>query len=150
MLVLRSVALLALFLMGCGSPFKKFVIDPNFKQHIQKWNKIYPKNIANYISVEFTDELEAGELGETAGECFTDSDGPKILISKKLWDTFDDRLREELIFHELGHCVMGLGHNCSRKLGGLPSSIMYPVMFSIPEKDVEYYYEELPESQSNC
>lgn len=48
--------------------------------------------------------------GRVVGFC--DIWGPRLLVvlDRKYWEVSDDLEREELVFHELGHCVLNRGH----------------------------------------
>lgn len=50
-----------------------------------------------------------------------------IIVERWAWD--DIRVREPLMFHELGHCVLGLGHSDDK------NSLMYPII------DVRRYHQ---------
>lgn len=59
---------------------------------------------------------------------------------------------EQLVFHELGHCALGLKHDTKLKVfedgNKAPASIMYPYTFGSIYKDVyvkyrDYYWKEL-------
>ena len=45
-----------------------------------------------------------------AGKCKTNGWLKKITINKKHWNRLDSLQKELLIFHELGHCILGRGH----------------------------------------
>ncbi len=49
---------------------------------------------------------------------------PKILINKTFWEHSDDLQKESLIFHELGHAILGLAHNNCQLSDGSSASIM--------------------------
>lgn len=54
-------------------------------------------------------EIEGEDTSEVAGACLIMGHG-NIEISRKHWKAFDEGERRTLIFHELGHCVLGLDH----------------------------------------
>jgi hypothetical protein len=54
---------------------------------------------------------------------------PTITISQEYWVNMDVYSREQLIFHEMGHCVLGRTHR-SELNNHLHLSIMHP--FSVP------------------
>jgi hypothetical protein len=65
------------------------------------------------------------------GLCELTSDQtPTITIRKEIWDQMDDADREELIFHEMGHCVLGRSHKSEKSADGVPLSIMHPYRIS--------------------
>jgi hypothetical protein len=63
---------------------------------------------------------------KAVGRCHIDPMGGAIIkIRSESWVILDEYQREELVFHELGHCLMGRGH-CSKANNEEPISIMYP------------------------
>ena len=78
----------------------------------------------------------------TVGLCTSYSEGlRKIEIDPTFWAKSNPLTREQLIFHELGHCVLNLDHNSNmidlHEAGQIPESIMYPYVFG----DQPYYEE---------
>jgi hypothetical protein len=51
---------------------------------------------------------------------------PKIIISRTKWDRMTEEKRESLMFHELGHCILGRKHDSSTTQDGIPASLMNP------------------------
>jgi len=66
------------------------------------------------INISFVPNMPRGEIGMCY--YFTDS----IEVNKDYWDRANINERDELIVHELGHCVLGLNHSA-------PTSIMQAV-----------------------
>jgi hypothetical protein len=60
-----------------------------------------------------------------------------VLISQSFWNKADPAEREFLIWHELGHCILGREHSTWMH-EGYPVSIMYPVEWATNHED--YYY----------
>lgn len=91
--------------------------------------------------------IRLGELKEgIAGTCWILN--RKIIIDKDVWDRSDFYSRKELLYHELGHCVLLRMHNNSTFQNGCPKSIMYDTMFSTEQlrcyiNNESYYIEEL-------
>jgi Zn-dependent protease with chaperone function len=80
------------------------------------------------LIVEFGDTPSMNETGV----CIWSSDEtPRVVINQRIWATLNDDDREEVIFHELGHCVLQRLHRSNRigVAGGgtRPDSVMYPV-----------------------
>lgn len=71
------------------------------------------------LVVEFSDSLPSNVLGS----CLMG--GKSVKINRQLWASLNSSSREELIFHELGHCVLNRLHD-STLVSGLPMSVMYP------------------------
>lgn len=119
---MKSLAfpLALLFVCACGmAPGKQ---DPTFSGYVKEYEKLYSMDVSN-LNIQF------GKLGpDTVGEC--DLYRSTITISTDYWPTLTDLGREETLFHELGHCAMGLGHDnnmVTDPLTGnpIPESIMY-------------------------
>jgi len=58
---------------------------------------------------------------------------PTIVIEEDYWDNSTDLIREQLLFHELGHCVLDLDHNNTLN-NGVPISLMHESVIN------EYWY----------
>lgn len=62
------------------------------------------------------------------GLCEVRSDTLKVTISPIYWAWADEGRRYQLIFHELGHCLLGFTHRGDLSHGA-PTSIMYALAF---------------------
>lgn len=51
---------------------------------------------------------------------------PVIRIGTNYWNTASDQGKEALLFHELGHCILGRVHNQVVDSTDVPESIMFP------------------------
>lgn len=80
------------------------------------------------LIVEFGD---TPSLNETGVCIWSSDDTPRVVINQAIWNTLNDDDREEVIFHELGHCILQRLHQNSRVNvaggGTRPQSVMYPV-----------------------
>jgi len=75
----------------------------------------------------------SGTTPDIIGECITYTNGQKeIIIDEEYWNApeIGDGDREELIFHELGHCQLGLVHVNTLLPNGMPTTIMNAQHFS--------------------
>ncbi len=77
------------------------------------------------------DEIDIGGYIEnieergTLGQCKSYSNGAKqIVIDQPYWSRASDVEREYLVFHELGHCILGREHLDSKNASGICTSIM--------------------------
>ena len=52
-----------------------------------------------------------------------------IVIKQPYWNTLGDYGREQLIFHELGHCALNRDHDNNKDIYDCPMSIMYQFTF---------------------
>lgn len=64
------------------------------------------------------------------GLCSYEANTNTVYISRRAWDAYDSLQREMLIFHEFGHCVLGLEHDEATNYESVPDDLMYPVNFS--------------------
>ena len=71
------------------------------------------------LQVQFSDTLLSTQLGSCRMATGL------VKINRALWLTLSAGSREELIFHELGHCALSRNHN-STVISGVPTSIMFP------------------------
>ncbi len=73
------------------------------------------------ISIYFSDIPNSHVLGQ----CLSFSDAShEVVIDSLEWFTLDELEKEYLIFHELGHCVLGRGHDDSSDNQGRCISLM--------------------------
>ncbi|MBX2871187.1 MAG: hypothetical protein KTR30_03780 [Saprospiraceae bacterium] len=75
------------------------------------------------------EELEADILGidqdGVLGQCHYSDQAPNIVeVDDQFWARATDLEKEYVVFHELGHCVLGKDHNDDRNTDGTCSSIM--------------------------
>ncbi|NRB51143.1 MAG: hypothetical protein HRU41_25960 [Saprospiraceae bacterium] len=80
------------------------------------------------FSVEM-EELEADIIGierdGVLGQCHYSEQAPNIVeVDDEFWARASDLEKEYVVFHELGHCVLGRNHNDDRNADGTCSSIM--------------------------
>lgn len=156
--MISKILLASLFLTGCGSNFiddhiRKSdpsprrpapVIDDAFKQYVARFEDAYGQKVSMLIQFE---KQEAPRLGV----CYSWDDGHReIKIDREGWDDMSDLGKEQLMFHELGHCQLNRPHiEDNIKLGrwlNAPKSIMHPYVFgewSVYEENHDYYVKEL-------
>lgn len=100
------VCVALLFLSACGPGEPKY-IDPaflpilnTFKQYANNYGKIYDYD----ISITFVDKFDSPNV---VGTC-TGND--EIRIRRSFWENVNYYQQEDVLYHELGHCVMNLDH----------------------------------------
>lgn len=108
------------------APYTKAKSHSDFNSYIAEFEIISKKKVNVPIIY--------GELDLSyAGVCTMWSDGYReIKINRVYWLFYSDAQKEILVFHELGHCVLGLKHN-DTKSSGCPASIMRSYLFSVDE-----------------
>jgi hypothetical protein len=120
---MKYLLIALIFLSACGTPPK---VDSELQPFINSFielSKQYNPELdlpdEVYFDVLFVPKLKSPYIG-TCG-----SQG--IQISKEFWDRVGHFDREQLMFHELGHCFLGLNHTKT-------IAIMYPYLIN------QFYY----------
>lgn len=143
---MRSLLFLGMVvaLSGCGQEQAKepAIVDEALASYLVKFE------LDVGASTKDIDVVFGALDGDVVGVCYAWTDGKrKIVIDKEYWDLEREEQKEELIFHELGHCAMGLDHDEGVSLVGTiycPTSIMYPYTFDYCyERYRDYYISEL-------
>ena len=118
---------------GCGSaPASSATpqIDPAFSDYVNRFEQASaqagrPTQVSN-VSMAFGQVASEGEA-DGRGQCvIVTGQTPTVTISPDAWNSSTDAEREQLVFHELGHCVFGLVHVAGITDQGIPQSIMDP------------------------
>lgn len=134
-----TIFVLILFSMGC-SKLNQFSID-GFETYYSSFVAATNRPSNNII-------IELGDLSSQnyIGLCllappFT----PKVTIDQTWWAAASESDRQELIDHELGHCILGRVHLNTTLTNGEPTSIMNALHFdpNVISANSEYYYNEL-------
>jgi len=126
-------------------------IDLAFKPHLEQWVKearkyADPKYELPTISVVFADDSDFKVIKRTViGICLPIPYNPIVKIHRGFWNISGNEVREQLLFHELGHCLLNRWHN-DKVVDGEPVTLMHPflnateVVYSYKR---EYYIKEL-------
>lgn len=136
--VFLSFALLAILLLAACSGSNPITSLSQFEQT----NKAYPLVDRELWSFFEKFEIEAKKRGRTidlatqeiqatiesvpaphVGLCNRTANNRTIVIDQDYWGTRSDNKKELLVFHELGHCSLNLGHQ-KDQAGGICKSIM--------------------------
>jgi len=112
---------IVLLLSSC-MPRPTLMIDPELVVYVRRFEAALGKK------THFPIRFGTIDIG-LAGQCTEYLDGVEIEISKSWWEGQNESAREEVVFHELGHCELGRGHD-ERVINGRPASVMYPTVFS--------------------
>jgi len=100
--------LLILLLVGCSS--HKQEVDASLLQYIEQFSR---EASIRGVSPSFAElEVKFGALNaDTYGRCDVNHDSKTIIINEVKFNALDIMGREQLLFHELAHCVLGLKHD---------------------------------------
>jgi hypothetical protein len=114
-------------------------IDPVFNPYIDKFiaiSNMYGVDIdRDKLKINFTTLLET----PTIGLCL---DSGQVYISRGFWKRASTTQKELVIFHELGHCVLGLSHTDTDE------DIM--TWYQITSFDYKRNYNEIINRYYNC
>lgn len=110
-------------LSGCGRS-----VDPTFQPYVDSFKteaaaQMHPVNM-DAISIQFGPVTESDAYAQCVGQQFV---GGMITVNASLWHGLTEAHREQIMFHELGHCVLLRAHRTDLRADGSPISIMYPV-----------------------
>lgn len=133
---------------GCGSAPSQaptLQIDPSLTSYVSRFEQAsvqygHPTQVTNLV-MGFGDVNDPGEIG-ARGDCeIVTGQTPTVTISADAWAASTDAEREELVFHELGHCVLGLKHIAGINSAGIPVSLMDPTEIdgAIYSQNRDYY-----------
>jgi hypothetical protein len=79
----------------------------------------------DYNTLNISAEIVSLNQGTVAGVCSTNNRGLRhITIDQNFWNKASSYTREMIVFHELGHCVLGRGHREDFFSNGICQSIM--------------------------
>ena len=118
--------LLHIALTGCGATYSDDLngvyMDAEFEPYFHEF--LREGHLANVDRIGiFFGETPAGKTAQ----CYPIG-SPTIVVSRAIFENMTEAKRKALIFHELGHCVLGrLFHNDSKFDDGCPASFMYYV-----------------------
>lgn len=156
MIIMKTILFLLVFLVatGCGKTIytKKYSVDEeakpylaSFVSHLKASGKSW---VLDDLEIHLTgNNISDGQYGYCTKEVITTIKGPdkvvrktpRIYLHKEKWKLLSYAEREQLVFHELGHCILGLDHN-SASSNNRPVSVMYPTLPIISP-----YYDSTPE-----
>ena len=119
----------------------KFKIDPELQPYVDYFEN--DMNMEVKINMSFYNQTDT-----VVAICYFYDKNPElnyIEVDPIQWNHLDENGKEEVIFHELGHCLMGKEHDSMfLEKYNVPKSIMYPYVFSTAYgAHKPYYVEEL-------
>lgn len=117
-------------LWSCGKRPFILEIDPALQEYVTRFETVGGTKIYD-LKAKFGTIIVPGQnivgLCSTVDVSIKDNDGippPMVTIDRNYWDSISDLEKEELMFHELGHCVLYRQHRNDVGSDGCPLSIM--------------------------
>ena len=98
------------------APFSFETYENKFYEEAVIYGKQIQKKHIIYMFADHQDNI--------IGVCYPYTAIPMITIDRKYWWAANERQRTALIFHELGHCVLGRAHVDSVERDGCATSLM--------------------------
>ena len=140
------ILFLTLICVSCGLKKEKKITKYNVNPELQPYVTTFQSKLSragqnskiNDLEAHFSDSLGTSSSGTVIGTCQTQKrtkdtglvveviETPIIKINRAWWKYASDASREELMYHELGHCIIKRGHD-SVITDGFARSIMYPL-----------------------
>lgn len=133
---------------GCGSApahTPSVQVDPELSSYVARFEQAAADNghamQVTDLSMSFGQVDAAGESGGRGVCVAVTGQTPSVTISPDAWAASTDAEREELVFHELGHCLLSRTHVAGINAQGIPESIMDPseITGAIYSQNRDYY-----------
>ena len=136
---MKSLIVLSLLLSACGKA-PEINVDPDIEIYFQKFTQDTGKEVKD-ISAMFNPMARP-----TIAMCIFMGDTRRIEVDRTYWDESSDDDREQIIYHELGHCALYRGHNNALNQYKCQASIMHQYIFAESpcyKMNKLYYFQEL-------
>lgn len=143
-LVLCVTALFSALAASCGRD--RTLELGEFAPYVDRFEQ---SALVHGLRVEVSDlviRYGAMETAQERGACEISANRPPtIIIRQDTWQKMGEAEREELLFHELGHCVLSRKHRKDIGNEGMPKSIMNPYLIrgELYQENRDYYLREL-------
>lgn len=124
----QTLVIIFIFLSACGMP-RTHESHSDFNKYKERFEQ------ETGVEVSVAIIYDANLSNEFAAVCEIFSDGYKLIrINELYWSYYGEGAREELVYHELGHCVLDRDHSEELTIPpaysyAIPNSIMYPYAF---------------------
>jgi len=122
-------------------PWSRQRVHPDFEEYVQRFERLRGQDIESTI-IYGTPDRTANP--NAVANCFLTGNRPLIKVDFAYFQTLGDLGKEELIFHELGHCELKRDHD-EEMIGNRPKSIMYPTTFGDTPAYQEFHEEYIKE-----
>lgn len=103
-------------------------VDEALQVHFNRFLEEAAERGADYQAqvADLEGHIKEIERDGVVGQCHSSDEASNIVeVDEDFWQTASYTEREYVVFHELGHCVLGRGHSDGRTAAGICESIMY-------------------------
>ena len=144
-----TVLNLAMYLISCG-PLPNSMQGQNIDARLAKYLDQFQSEgearglsiDASHLTMSFSESMPSTDIqgASVLAYCQRSNKGPSVVVKGSSFDSMSVSDREQVLFHELGHCLLGLEHNDATESAydysggpvyatGVPSSIMNKLHF---------------------
>lgn len=126
------ILFIGIMMTACSTSEPEEIVVENFiDDELSQYFESFREEAAKYdIDVDYTELRIDGYLQNitergVAGQCQRFEGGlSAVIVEPSYWNTIDGLEREFLVYHELGHCVLGREHTDEAAPNGVCTSIM--------------------------
>jgi len=119
---MKIIILLSIFLSSCSGFQRVGHIDPVFKSYVKSFEEHKGARVRDM------DIIFNVQSNYRVGICIRRTERPRVEIDPIFWMTANTTMKENLIFHELGHCDLNLSHTTEYSI--MHPSIIDPVFYN--------------------
>ena len=145
---MKKLLIIALLVAGCGQNhtpvFQITGFETYYNTFVSQTNKSTNDIIIQFGNVDAI--MGSSPSSDYVGVCQQASNMTgKVTLDQNFWSSASEDERQELLDHELGHCILNRVHRTDFLPNGVPASIMNPYLFNpaIIKANSQYYYNEL-------
>lgn len=122
---MRRVSLIVMMMaiVGCGDAAS--VVNPEFQPYVDRFEEELAVTVD--VRLKFKDEVWklGGKRKVSACHAAKATKRPRIVMERGWWEGLEEWEKEKALFHELGHCGLGLPHMDEKDAEGEPVSLMH-------------------------
>jgi hypothetical protein len=119
-----AIGLMLLVVVGCGK--SPSYVQPEVQEYVSRFEQAAASEGVHVDSSALIITLQdTGFSNNEQGICYFDR--VTVTLNKKFWATAMDADKELLVFHELGHCLLGRQHIKAQSImqASLPMTSMF-------------------------
>lgn len=140
------IILTLLTLTACNEESRKHnTTNQEFQRYVDQFKLDHETVLGSSVSFDVPINFESLTKSNTTAECRTYPNGTKeIYVSKTAWESLDAYDRMGMIYHELGHCVLGRDHDneyINLKKASIMNENIWLTIGPSEENNQKYIYE---------
>lgn len=120
--------LLSSFLVSCDKGDDESFIDADLTPYFERFKEEGALRgvVVDYDAQEVEGFIRSIDAENVVGQCSHSEESPNaVIVDPILWNNAIESKREQVIFHELGHCYLQRGHMDEKDKNGTCLSIMH-------------------------